>query len=139
MLVEYSPPYDTAAFSYGARTIFQHSCGDNVISGWAAEINKRLPVYRFAFAAEYAPLIPATPSHRISGAVFSQDTMPVARKVAAFSRSTMALLGESISDPVTGEYTIELSQSEPCFVVCLPEAEETINAKIFDKIQPIPL
>lgn len=140
MLVEHSPQYDTAAYSYRARTIFPHSSGDNTISGLDAASNKRLPVYRLAFAAEYVPLIPATvtPSHRISGAVFSQDTTPVARKVAAFSRSTMALLGESISDPVTGEYTIELSQSEPCFVVCLPEAEENINAKIFDKVQPIP-
>ena len=80
-----------------------------------------------------------TATHRITGAVFSQDESPISRRVAAFSRSTMVLLGESISDPVTGEYTIELSQSEPCFVVCLPEAEETINAKIFDKVQPIPI
>lgn len=141
MLVEYSPPYDTAAHSYHARTIFQHSGGDNTVSGLVGDTNRRLSVYRLSLVAEYAPLIPTTvaASHHVSGSVLSQDGTPISRRVAAFSRSTMALLGESVSDPVTGEYTIELGQSEPCFVVCLPDPEETINAKIFDKIQPLPI
>lgn len=141
MLVDYSPPYDTAAHTYFARTIFPLSGSAERPQATDQWIVKRIKHSIPSVIATYESLIPVqvTGTHQISGTVLDQSAAPISRRVAAFSRSTMALLGESVSDPVTGEYTIELGQNEPCFVVCLPDTEEAINAKIFDKIQPLPI
>lgn len=141
MLVDYSPPYDTAAHTYFARTIFPLSGSverPQAIDQWIVKrIRHSLP----SVIATYESLIPVqvTETHQISGIVLDQSAAPISRRVAAFSRTTMEFLGDAISDPSTGEYTIELSQSESCFVVCFPEVAENINAKIFDKVQPIPI
>lgn len=142
MLVEYSPQTQQIPSGYDVRRFYPFSSNVDIPTASAGESTKRLGASPFSFATEFTLLVatstqPAT--HKVSGVVLSQESTPLSRKVAAFSRTTLNLLGEALSDPVTGEYTIELSQSEPCFVVCLPEAEETINAKIFDKVQPIPI
>lgn len=77
-----------------------------------------------------------TPTHHISGIVLSQDSTPISRRVAVFSRDTLELLGQTDSDEETGEYEIGIVGDAPCFVVCFPAEDESINARIYDRVIP---
>lgn len=139
MLVEYSPQTQQIPNGYDVRRFYPFSSNVDIPTASAGESTKRVGATPFSFATVVTPLVTASPqtaTHKVSGLVLSQESTPISRKVAAFSRTTLNLLGEALSDPVTGEYTIQLATNEPCFVVCLPEANESINAKIFDKVIP---
>jgi hypothetical protein len=83
------------------------------------------------------PAVIVPPTHKIEGKVFNYQGIPVARKVCVFSKTTDQFLGSMMSDSVTGNYSIQIDSADPCYIVCLPNESEDINAKIFDRIIPV--
>lgn len=81
------------------------------------------------------PIIPST--HKIEGNVYDYQGNPIDRKVCVFSKTTSLYLGSTISDAVTGFYSVGIASPDPVFVVCFPNAIEDINAKIFDRVVPV--
>jgi len=77
--------------------------------------------------------------YKVEGKVFDNLGNPVARKVCVFSRTTDQFLGSTISDATTGFYSISFSPSDPVYVICFPDDSEDINAKIFDRVVPVPV
>lgn len=62
------------------------------------------------------------------------------RRVMAHNRSTGELLGTTLSNPVTGEYTITIDavSAETCFVTILEnEAEQKYSSVIRDFVTPV--
>lgn len=73
----------------------------------------------------------------ISGHVFDADGNPVSRIVRAYHRDTGNLVGEAVSDPLTGEYGFNAFKWVPHYVVVLDDGAK--NAMILDHITPIDL
>jgi hypothetical protein len=77
--------------------------------------------------------------YKVEGRVFDHQGNPIARKVCVFSKTTDQFLGSAMSDSSTGFYSISFASPDPVFVVCFPDASEDMNAKIFDRIIPVPV
>lgn len=79
------------------------------------------------------------PSHKVEGIVRNHLDQPISRKVCVYSRKTNAVLG-TIQSKQDGTYSIPFVwDNEPVYVVCLPNPDEDINAKIFDRVAPVPI
>ena len=79
---------------------------------------------------------PKTKAYKVSGKVLDHTGQPIQRYVVVHSRADGALLGMTRS-AADGTYSIELSENDPVYVVCLPNNQEDINAKIFDRVIPV--
>lgn len=60
-------------------------------------------------------------THKVVGIV-SQNGAKVARTLRAYHAATGKLLGEAVSSPSNGGYTIELPNADPVFVLAVPAA-----------------
>lgn len=89
-----------------------------------------------AYGAYQVVQWPAQENKKIDGYV-TENTLPVARNLFMYDRSTGALVGTATSDASTGYYEISTSVSGEHFVVVLDDAEgESFNALIADKLVP---
>ena len=79
---------------------------------------------------------PKPKSYKVSGKVLDHTGQPIQRYVAVHSRADGTLLGMTRS-AADGTYSIELSENDPVYVVCLPNNQEDINAKILDRVIPV--
>lgn len=79
---------------------------------------------------------PKPKAYKVSGKVLDHTGQPIQRYVAVHSRADGTLLGMTRS-AVDGTYSIELSENDPVYVVCLPNNQEDVNAKIFDRVIPV--
>jgi hypothetical protein len=79
---------------------------------------------------------PKPKSYKVAGKVLDHTGQPIQRYVAVHSRTDGTLLGMARSE-ADGTYSIDLSENDPVYVVCLPNNQEDINAKIFDRVIPI--
>lgn len=79
---------------------------------------------------------PKPKSYKVSGKVLDHTGQPIQRYVAVHSRADGTLLGMTRS-AVDGTYSIDLNENDPVYVVCLPNNQEDINAKIFDRVIPV--
>lgn len=80
-----------------------------------------------------------THTHKVEGRIYDHEDNPIARKVCVFSKTTDQLLGSTVSDAATGFYSIAFSSSDPVYVVCFPNEDENMNAKIYDRVVPVPV
>lgn len=81
-----------------------------------------------------------SPTHKVEGNVKNHLDQPISRKVCVYSRENNAMLGSGISRASDGFYSIPfVLDSGKVYVVCLPNPDEDINAKIFDKVEPVPI
>lgn len=85
---------------------------------------------------EEAQKPPKPKSYKVSGKVLDHTGQPIQRYVAVHSRADGTLLGMARSE-ADGTYSIDLSENYPVYVVCLPNNQEDINAKIFDRVIPV--
>lgn len=81
--------------------------------------------------------MPLTPTHKVQGKVFDNLGVPKDRKVCVFSKTSDQLLGSTVSDSITGDYTVEIASADPVYVVCFPNVDEDMNAKIYDRVLPV--
>ena len=79
---------------------------------------------------------PKPKAYKVAGKVLDHTGQPIQRYVAVHSRVDGTLLGMTRS-AADGTYSIELSENDPVYVVCLPNNQEDINAKIFDRVIPV--
>lgn len=79
---------------------------------------------------------PKPKSYKVAGKVLDHTGQPIQRYVAVHSRADGTLLGMTRS-AADGTYSIELSENDPVYVVCLPNNQEDINAKILDRVIPV--
>lgn len=79
---------------------------------------------------------PKPKAYKVAGKVLDHTGQPIQRYVAVHSRADGTLLGMTRS-AVDGTYSIELAENDPVYVVCLPNNQEDINAKIFDRVIPV--
>ena len=79
---------------------------------------------------------PKPKSYKVSGKVLDHTGQPIQRYVAVHSRTDGTLLGMARSD-ADGAYSIDLAENDPVYVVCLPNNQEDINAKVFDRVIPV--
>lgn len=79
---------------------------------------------------------PKPKTYKVAGKVLDHTGQPIQRYVAVHSRTDGTLLGMTRS-AVDGTYSIELAENDPVYVVCLPNNQEDINAKIFDRVNPV--
>lgn len=63
----------------------------------------------------------------ISGTVVDSNSNGIARTVRVYRRDTGALLGETISNPSTGAYSITLDHTGEVQVVMLDDAAGTVE------------
>lgn len=68
------------------------------------------------------------------GVVVDAADAPVSRTVRAYLRQTGKLVAETVSDPVTGAFSIPAISDHTHYVVCLDLEAGTQNAKIFDRV-----
>lgn len=92
---------------------------------------------------EFMPLLglfgkQAQGNYYISGTVKDKNLLYAPRTVLALARSNFYLLDSTTSDPVTGAFTLIVS-NQPCIVIVLPLEGEGVNAEIYDYITPIPI
>jgi len=78
-------------------------------------------------------------NYKVEGKVYDQQGNPIARKVCVFSKTTNEFLGSAISDETTGFYSIGFVSPDPVYVVCFPNENEDMNAKIYDRVVPVPV
>lgn len=71
----------------------------------------------------------------VAGIVKNAAGTPVSRLVRAYSRVTGRQIGETMSDPVTGMFTI--SAAERCYCVCLDDDVSAGDALIHDRLDPV--
>lgn len=74
--------------------------------------------------------------YTISGTVVNGSSAPLSRTVIAYDRTTNIPEDVTLSDPVTGAFTLRV-QNTNCYVVCLPLLSDGVNAEVFDNITPI--
>lgn len=79
---------------------------------------------------------PKPKAYKVAGKVLDHTGQPIQRYVAVHSRADGTLLGMTRS-AADGTYSIELAETDPVYVVCLPNNQEDINAKIFDRVIPV--
>lgn len=72
----------------------------------------------------------------VTGTVVNGSSAPLSRKVLAISRSNDNVLDSTYSDPVTGEFVLNVP-NEDVYVVCIPEVADGVNAEIYDRITPV--
>lgn len=71
----------------------------------------------------------------ISGVVLDSDDVPCQRQVYAYSHTNGRLLGEAVSDPTTGAFSIAVP--ERAFAVVLDDDVSGKNALVFDRLDPV--
>lgn len=71
----------------------------------------------------------------VAGVVKNAAGTPVSRLVRAYSRVTGRQIGETMSDPVTGSFTI--GAAERCYCVCLDDDASARNAIVYDRLDPV--
>ncbi|HAR06368.1 MAG TPA: hypothetical protein DCR72_12490 [Pseudomonas sp.] len=76
---------------------------------------------------------------QISGTVRNIENLPVQRTVRAFNRASGHLMAQTVSDPITGNYTLRLPNLEPVDVVFQAEDGELLNDLFFANAQPEPV
>lgn len=79
---------------------------------------------------------PKPKSYKVAGKVLDHTGQPIQRYVAVHSRTDGTLLGIARSE-ADGTYSIDLAENDPVYVVCLPNNQEDVNAKIFDRVIPV--
>lgn len=110
---------------------------------WNSALNTQWNVYSinltfYNWDANASVSVPAN-THKISGTVRDYTNNLVARKVCAFSQLTDELLGTTTSAAGTGIYTINIPVSTPCYIVAFPLDTEDLNARVYIRINPVPL
>ena len=79
---------------------------------------------------------PKPKTYKVAGKVLDHAGQPIQRYIAVHSRTDGTLLGMTRSE-ADGSYSIDLAENDPVYVVCLPNNQEDINAKIFDRVIPV--
>lgn len=103
-------------------------------------ITKGVARYTANFTPPAAPFPNQLPV--ISGVVKDASGNLAERLVRAYLRSSGKLLGQTLSNPATGDYSIPVESDKECFVVCHdssanPPSGGTENAVILDRVIPI--
>ena len=78
----------------------------------------------------------AKAKYRISGTVGNSKQEPIIRKLRAYQKSSGNLMAETMS-ATDGTYKLDLSTSDPVYVVCLHDSTDSNNSQIQDDIIPI--
>lgn len=77
-----------------------------------------------------------TTPHQITGTVRDIDNNPAARVVRAYRRSDGALMAQTLSDAVTGNYVLKLYDAGPYDVQFLTETGELLNDLFYARVVP---
>lgn len=71
----------------------------------------------------------------VSGTVKSHINAPAQRKIYAFRRSTGQLIGEVLSSPTTGQYTLNVPNEE-IILVALDNSETPLLNDLINRVLP---
>lgn len=88
-----------------------------------------------AFTVELEVYIPAAAATAVSGVVTDSSNNPCERRVYAYSHADGRFLGDAVSDPVTGAFSIDVP--ERAFAVALDTDASGQNAIVLDRIDPV--
>lgn len=77
-----------------------------------------------------------TKPHTLTGTVRDFENNPAARRVRAFRRSTGELAAQTLSDPVTGDYSIRVFDAGPYDIQFLTEDGELLNDLFYARAEP---
>lgn len=77
-----------------------------------------------------------TQPHKITGTVRDVGNSPASRRVRAYRRSDGLLMAETMSDPVTGNYTIKVNDAGPYDVQFMTASGELLNDLFYAKSEP---
>lgn len=73
----------------------------------------------------------------IEGIVYDDTASPCSRTVRAYARDTGEFLSKTISDPITGRYTLWTTRNTPCTVVFFDDdVGVSYNALVLDRVSP---
>ena len=87
--------------------------------------------------AFYSVSVVASTGKTVSGTVLDDTATPAARTVRLYNRATGALVGATISDGVTGEYSIAAPDLEVDRIV-LDDSGGSLYNDIIDRVLPGP-
>tara|TARA_R110002033_G_scaffold138731_1_gene177716 strand:- start:971 stop:1873 length:903 start_codon:yes stop_codon:yes gene_type:complete len=73
----------------------------------------------------------------LTGTVIGADGNFAALPIRAYDRVTGKLMGNTTSDAITGEYSIETTVYTEHYIVCLDDSVNNLNALIIDRVVPI--
>lgn len=73
----------------------------------------------------------------LSGLVVGANGNAESSIIRAYRRSDGILIGSTISDTITGEYSIDIYEDSECYLVCLDDSGSGLNALIMDRITPL--
>lgn len=139
-IIDYSHNHIANPFGEGIGVSLNFGVSSDAVT---IGVTKKLFIYENVFLGSLVDLADLLPqpippnTHKVEGQVTNYQGNPVARKVCVFSKTTDQFLGSTVSDSVTGFYSIGFVSPDPVYVVCFPNVDEDINAKIYDRIVPV--
>ena len=74
--------------------------------------------------------------YKISGTIKNIDDQPLSRIVQALDRTSLSVIFQTTSNPLTGEYTLYLQNNTPVAVRAIPESGDAANWYFYDNITP---
>lgn len=112
----------------------------HISSGLAYEDQPKMARNLLAASSnDYSACIISTTPHRIRGAVWDVNNQPVARVVRAYKRDTGVLMAQTVSDAVTGDYTLKVYDAGPYDVQFMTAPGEQLNDLFFSRTEPEPM
>ncbi|RRD41615.1 carboxypeptidase regulatory-like domain-containing protein [Comamonadaceae bacterium OH3737_COT-264] len=134
-------PEEDAMYLLQNRTDGNHGIAKlHISSGLAYEDQPKMARNLLAASgAEYSACIITTTPHRIRGAVRDVNNQPVARVVRAYKRDTGVLMAQTVSDAVTGDYTLKVYDAGPYDVQFMTAPGEQLNDLFFSRTEPEPM
>ena len=74
--------------------------------------------------------------YKIKGNVKDINGNPISRTVKALDRDSKATIVQTLSNPITGDYTLYLTNDTPVIVMCEPDSGDSANLYLYDNIIP---
>lgn len=132
---------DSGAPEAGTGSAFDNLSGEVFPAGSVYSLGNELTISGVENTLAYAPPTGfsewATPEVRVINGVVTEESVPVARTVRAYDKTTGALIDETVSSAVDGSFTLSAGDAVEVFAIAFDDDAGTdYNAVILDKITP---